>query len=181
MTSIESIKKRIKNDAKTHGYFLTSDPELLDDLLQGLKKNEERYSYPSCPCRLASGELNLDRDIICPCDYRDPDIDEYQQCYCGLFVTEVVHLGKVEINPIPERRPQEKQARAYTISKEKDVINDKENSSITKIKSENNSKLWYCQQCGYVCFREDPPYVCPICKAKREMFAKLVVSTKFEN
>lgn len=38
-------------------------------------------------------------------------------------------------------------------------------------------KLWYCKQCGYVTFREDPPYVCPICKAKREMFAELDVKT----
>ncbi len=39
-------------------------------------------------------------------------------------------------------------------------------------------KLWYCKQCGYVVFREDPPYVCPICKAKREMFAE--IKTKVE-
>jgi len=34
-------------------------------------------------------------------------------------------------------------------------------------------KMWYCKQCGYVVFREDPPYVCPICKARREMFAEI--------
>jgi rubrerythrin len=39
--------------------------------------------------------------------------------------------------------------------------------------SEMKKKLWYCKQCGYVVFREEPPYVCPICKAKREMFAKI--------
>ncbi|WP_455364674.1 rubredoxin-like domain-containing protein, partial [[Eubacterium] cellulosolvens] len=32
---------------------------------------------------------------------------------------------------------------------------------------------WYCKQCGYVAFREEPPYLCPICKAKREMFAQI--------
>ncbi len=37
-------------------------------------------------------------------------------------------------------------------------------------------KLWYCRQCGYVVFREDPPYICPICKAKREMFAEIKAS-----
>jgi ferredoxin-thioredoxin reductase catalytic chain len=34
-------------------------------------------------------------------------------------------------------------------------------------------KMWYCKQCGYVVFREDPPYICPICKAKKEMFAEI--------
>ena len=32
-------------------------------------------------------------------------------------------------------------------------------------------QLYYCKVCGYVAFREEPPYVCPICQAKREMFA----------
>jgi rubrerythrin len=40
-------------------------------------------------------------------------------------------------------------------------------------------KLWYCKQCGYVVYREDPPYVCPICKAKREMFAEIKTKIEF--
>jgi rubrerythrin len=40
-------------------------------------------------------------------------------------------------------------------------------------------KLWYCKQCGYVVFREDPPYVCPICKAKREVFAEIESAVEF--
>ena len=40
-------------------------------------------------------------------------------------------------------------------------------------------KMWYCKQCGYVVFREDPPYVCPICKAKREMFAEIKTKVEF--
>jgi rubrerythrin len=43
---------------------------------------------------------------------------------------------------------------------------------------EVKKKLWYCKQCGYVVFREDPPYICPICKAKREMFAPIEISAK---
>ena len=41
---------------------------------------------------------------------------------------------------------------------------------------ELKKKLWYCKQCGYVVFREDPPYICPICKAKREMFVEINAS-----
>ncbi|MBT8171526.1 ferredoxin:glutaredoxin reductase [Candidatus Bathyarchaeota archaeon] len=179
MTNLENIRKRVETDAKTSGYYLTPDPNLLQDLLEGLQKNENRYGYISCPCRLASGKLELDRDIICPCDYRDTDVNQYQQCYCGLFVTENVHEGKVVINPIPERRPTEKQARAYSISKEQIVKNTQEKTNINETPSQIKSNLWYCQQCGYVCFREDPPYICPICKAKKEMFTKLVIFAEF--
>ncbi|MCW4016708.1 MAG: ferredoxin:glutaredoxin reductase [Candidatus Bathyarchaeota archaeon] len=175
MTTIENTRKRAENDAKTNGYYLASDQELLKDLLEGLHKNEQRYGYPSCPCRLASGKLELDRDIICPCDYRDPDVNDYGQCYCGLYVTKEIYDKKKSAKPIPERRPLEKQGRAYTISTEQTA-----ESAKTAIKKtpEIQTKLWYCKQCGYVCFREDPPYVCPICKAKREMFAELDVTTQ---
>ena len=49
-----------------------------------------------------------------------------------------------------------------------------------KPKPEVKKKLWYCKQCGYVVYREDPPYVCPICKAKREMFAEIETKVEFK-
>lgn len=173
MTSLEKVRRRVEDDAKANGYYLSPDLELLKDLLEGLQKNEERYGYPSCPCRLASGKLELDRDIICPCDYRDPDVTDYGQCYCGLYVTKDVHEGKTPTQPIPERRPIEKQGRAYTISSEPSTTEGVTKSVEYTSSSEIKMKMWYCKQCGYVCFREDPPYVCPICKAKRELFSEI--------
>jgi ferredoxin-thioredoxin reductase catalytic subunit len=179
LTTIEDVRKRAENDAKANGYYLTPDQGMLQDLLEGLLKNEERYGYPSCPCRLASGNLELDRDIICPCDYRDPDVNDYGQCYCSLYVRKDVHEGKTPMHPIPERRPTEKQARAYTISSEPPTTGTPtKNVEEIKQPSEIKMKLWYCKQCGYVCFREDPPYICPICKAKRELFTELTVTTE---
>src|SRR4030066_1122421 len=105
--SIDSVRKRAESDAKTYGYYLTPDPKFLNDLLEGLKKNEERYGYPSCPCRAASGVFESDRDIICPCDYRDPDVAEFGACYCSLFVDKKMFESGT-IKPIPERRPIEK-------------------------------------------------------------------------
>ena len=178
MITLQDVKKRAENDAKTHGYYLSSDSELLKDLLTGLQKNQERYGFPSCPCRLASGKLELDRDIICPCDYRDPDLNDYGQCYCGLYVNSDVLEGKISVQPIPERRPNRKQARAYTISKENSAKKISQGIENIKEDSEIENLLWYCKQCGYVCFREDPPYICPICRAKTKMFAKLIINTE---
>ncbi len=112
MTTLDEVRRRAESDAKTHGYYLNPDPAFLKDLLEGLKSNEERYGYPSCPCRLASGKFEYDRDIICPCDYRDPDVMEFGACYCGLYVRKDVYEGKT-FSPVPERRPMEKQVRAY--------------------------------------------------------------------
>ena len=85
---------------------------LLQMFLEGLKTNEERYGYPVCPCRLGTGKLDLDRDIICPCDYRDPDVVQYGACYCRLYVNKAVYESQ-NLPEVPERRPQEKIARAY--------------------------------------------------------------------
>lgn len=178
MITIEKVRQRAEIDAKTNGCFLNPDEQFLNDLLEGLKRNEERYSYPSCPCRLASGRFEFDRDIICPCDYRDPDVAEHGACYCGLYVRKDVFEGKITLQPVPERRPPDKQARAYgteTIIEpaterkpQTEATNAKEHATI-------KMRIYYCRQCGYVCFREDPPYICPICKAKREMFSPLTM------
>ncbi len=34
--------------------------------------------------------------------------------------------------------------------------------------------VWRCKVCGYLCAREGPPEVCPICKAKKERFERFL-------
>jgi len=34
--------------------------------------------------------------------------------------------------------------------------------------------VWRCLVCGYLCGREEPPEVCPICKAKKERFERFM-------
>ena len=97
MITLEKVRQRAESDARSHGYHLNPDPEFLKNLLEGLKQNEERYGYPSCPCRLASGEFEFDRDITCPCDYRNPDVEEYGYCYCALYVRKEIYEGKGRI------------------------------------------------------------------------------------
>ena len=93
--------------AEKQGWFLHPDEEFLDNLIEGLKVNFNRYGYFSCPCRMASGEKEKDKDIICPCDYCRPDQEDYGHCYCGLYCTpEFYEKGEMP-SAIPERRPEE--------------------------------------------------------------------------
>ena len=173
--TLEKVRQRAESDAQTHGYYLNPDPSFLKDLLEGLKRNEERYGYHACPCRLASGNFALDRDIICPCDYRDPDVEEFGSCYCALYVRKNLFDGHTPVQPIPERRPKEKQDRAQRAA---ETLAEKPSEAkvfdVKKI-SQTKMRIWFCKVCGYVCFREDPPYICPICKAKRQMFAEMAM------
>jgi ferredoxin-thioredoxin reductase catalytic subunit/predicted Zn-ribbon and HTH transcriptional regulator len=180
LITLDKVRQRAESDAKAHGYYLNPDPEFLNDLVDGLKRNEERYGYPSCPCRLASGNFELDRDIICPCDYRDPDVAEYGSCYCALYVRKDLFEGRAPIKSIPERRPPEKQIKAEEGTSAASV--EKAGLTATTVSKEEvlkiGRKMWYCRQCGYVCFRDEPPYLCPICKAKRELFAEIMAHTR---
>ena len=166
MTYLEEVKTRADIDARARGYYLNYNINFLRDLLEGLKTNEERYGYPSCPCRMASGIFELDRDIICPCEYRDQDVQEFGACFCSLYVSKKVYEEKIELVSIPERRPSEKLFQISDVAVEKSV-----NASMPK----TQRKLLYCKQCGYVTFREEPPYICPICRAPKERFSKITL------
>ncbi|HEX7482012.1 MAG TPA: ferredoxin-thioredoxin reductase catalytic domain-containing protein [Candidatus Bathyarchaeia archaeon] len=186
MTTLEQVRKRAEADAKTYGYYLTPQSDLLQMFIEGLKTNEDRYGYPLCPCRLATSNFEIDRDIICPCDYRDPDVAQYGACYCRLYVNKAV-FDSQNLPEVPERRPIEKQERAYgtQITKQATAQNPQEKPTLSVAfsqpqKAEIKKKLWYCKQCGYVVYREDPPYVCPICKAKKEMFAEIQPEIAFK-
>jgi ferredoxin-thioredoxin reductase catalytic subunit len=49
-----------------------------------------------------------DKDIICPCEYRAPDVAEFGSCYCGLYVSSDWNEGKIEHGYVPERRSSSK-------------------------------------------------------------------------
>lgn len=90
------------------GFFFNPDRAMTLDLLSSLLVNKERYGHMACPCRLAAGSFELDRDIVCPCVYRDEDVKEYGACFCGLYVSASVHDGTEPLPVVPERRPVEK-------------------------------------------------------------------------
>jgi ferredoxin-thioredoxin reductase catalytic chain len=150
---VEKTYKQLQDDAEKGGYHLNPDKAWTTRLVEGLLTNTDRYGYQSCPCRLASGEKKKDLDIICPCDYRDPDLNDYGACYCALYVSGEVASGQKEAPPVPERRPA--------------VRPDYEEPTPTE-----GISVWRCRVCGYLCAREEPPEVCPICKAKKDRFER---------
>ncbi len=158
---IQKLYERLKKEAEAGGYHLNPDIEFTKALVKSLIINQRRYGYQACPCRLASGKKEDDLDIICPCDYRDADIVEYGACYCGLYVSEKITRGEIQIQSIPERRPSEAQRR-------------KERTTPEKISGPLPYPVWRCKVCGYLCARQSPPEVCPICKAKKERFEKFI-------
>ena len=103
----EELLTIIKKIQEPKGYFInTRDEILVRDVLQGLLVNKERFGYMSCPCRLSSGNREKDRDICCPCEYREADVKDYGCCFCQLYVSEEWNQEKIaHVEVVPERRP----------------------------------------------------------------------------
>jgi ferredoxin-thioredoxin reductase catalytic chain len=104
----QSLYEMLRKVQEPKGYLFSDDHERVMDLMEALLLNKDRYGYMACPCRLASGDRTHDRDIICPCVYREPDVAEYGSCYCNLYVSKAWNEGKIERQYVPERRPPEK-------------------------------------------------------------------------
>ncbi len=108
----KQLYEKLKPIQEARGYLFNADMSYTMPLLENLLVNKERYGYMSCPCRLAIGTFEEDRDIVCPCVYREPDVAEYGACFCALYVNKEWNEGKTEHKTVPERRPAEKVMKA---------------------------------------------------------------------
>jgi ferredoxin-thioredoxin reductase catalytic subunit/rubredoxin len=159
---ITALHERLGREAEEGGYHLNPDRAFTRDLVRGLLVNTARYGYASCPCRLASRNRSKDLDIICPCDYRDPDLTEHDACYCALYVSGPILAGKRQLKLVPERRPSPDQRQA--------VVHEVRTTTIGGLAF----PVWRCRVCGYLCARKEPPEVCPVCKAAKERFERFI-------
>ena len=164
--AVEAAYLRLRSDAEAGGYYLNPDAAFTRDLIRGLLINEARYGYGVCPCRLAAGVKDDDLDIVCPCDYRDPDLTQYGSCYCALYVTEAILRGEKTPGTIPERRLPERERKRMKTSVSAQHIEAGKNT--------RSYPVWRCKVCGYLCARDEPPEHCPICKAKQERFERFM-------
>jgi ferredoxin-thioredoxin reductase catalytic chain len=159
---VEARYQKLKREAEAGGYYLNPDTDFVRMLIEGLLINEERYGYPSCPCRIAAAKEDEDLDIICPCDYRDPDLSEYDACFCALYVSQLVVKGGKRPRSIPERRPPLAERKKAKIE------------PVTTAPGALSYPVWRCKVCGYLCARDEAPELCPICKAKKERFERFM-------
>jgi ferredoxin-thioredoxin reductase catalytic subunit/rubredoxin len=158
---VVKLFERLNREAEVGGYHLNPDRDLTLGLVAGLYKNQQRYGYSMCPCRLAFAEKAKDLDLICPCDYRDPDLDEFGACYCGLYITKALMDGVIQNRVVPERRPTEYVLHGF-MRATREVAPGRTVKTLLPV--------WRCRVCGYLCARAQPPEVCPVCKAKKDRF-----------
>jgi ferredoxin-thioredoxin reductase catalytic subunit/glutaredoxin len=106
-TEVDKLFDTLRQIQEPKGYYFNRDREKTFQLLRALLVNKDRYGYMSCPCRLAAGDREKDKDIVCPCVYREPDVQEFGSCYCNLYVSREWNEGAIERHLVPERRSAE--------------------------------------------------------------------------
>ena len=161
---VNALYEKLNAEAEQAGYHLNPDVDFTRNLIRGMLINEKRFGYWACPCRLASGKKESDLDIICPCDYRDPDLTDHGACYCALYVSKDVAQGRKTVDSIPERRPPPGE-RLPRKEEEKAPAGGIQGLSLP---------VYRCRVCGYLCARETPPLECPICKVGKERFERFM-------
>lgn len=167
---VDIVYRRLKDQVEKSGYHLNPEVEFTKDLVRGLLENEIRYGYWCCPCRLSASNLEEDLDIVCPCYYRDPDLNDYGACYCALYVSDEVIRGEREVESIPERRPSKEQREAERAEGKK----REEMMDSMEFSGKLSKPVWRCKVCGYLCAMDEAPGVCPICKARKERFERFM-------
>ncbi|MBU0631669.1 hypothetical protein KKA17_03415 [bacterium] len=75
------IKKYIvqKNYALNQSWMMSTNLEIW------LSEMEATFGKRYCPCFEPSGDAELDKKMMCPCEFIEDEIKEYGTCHCALF------------------------------------------------------------------------------------------------
>ena len=84
-TSEDEIRSWAEEYARENGWVLNPDNDVLDRVIRGLARNEQRFGHRYCPCRLRSRDEEKDRAIICPCIFHKDEIAKDGHCHCMLY------------------------------------------------------------------------------------------------
>lgn len=83
---IRALISRSEDYAKRNNLMLNKNKKVVDAIIKGLLRNEDKYGELYCPCRAITQNKEEDKKIICPCVYHMQEIKEMSRCHCGLFV-----------------------------------------------------------------------------------------------
>lgn len=75
----------IRKHAANKGWSVNPRWMVYTNLRLWLSDCEAMYGRRYCPCFEPSGDVELDRQLICPCEFAQAEIDRTGWCHCTLF------------------------------------------------------------------------------------------------
>ena len=82
----EKIHPVIERIAEKNNWELNPLKDVADSVIEGLARNQIMRGKRYCPCRLPSGNEELDKQYICPCRPSHEDVERDGHCHCYLFM-----------------------------------------------------------------------------------------------
>ena len=84
----DAVKKQqrwIEKYCAQKHYALNPSWMMTTNLKVWLSEMEATFGKRYCPCFEPSGDKQLDKRMLCPCEFIDDEIKEYGTCHCALF------------------------------------------------------------------------------------------------
>lgn len=84
-SSLKRHDEWIRKYASKKGWSVNPRAMVYTNLRLWLADCEEMYGKRYCPCFEPSGDEDLDRKLICPCQFAEAEIERRGWCHCTLF------------------------------------------------------------------------------------------------
>ena len=81
----EAILTWVREYAASRNWNVNPNEKQLGAVIKGLARNTIRFGEQYCPCRMRTGDLEKDKEIICPCIYHEDEVQNDGNCHCRLF------------------------------------------------------------------------------------------------
>lgn len=82
---VKKQHKWIKKYTAKNNYALNPSWMMSTNLEIWLSEMEATFGKRYCPCFEPSGNAELDKKMMCPCEFIEDEIKEYGTCHCALF------------------------------------------------------------------------------------------------
>ena len=77
--------KKYEEYAEKKGVTLNPNRKIVENMVRAILKKEKLYGAGYCPCRVMTGDIEKDKEIICPCEPHLEEIKKSGCCKCRLF------------------------------------------------------------------------------------------------
>ncbi len=86
-SALRRVRKFVATYVEKGPYALYPEPEVVENVVQGLADNLVAHGRMYCPCADVEDSKTKGSDMICPCTPHHADIERQGYCDCALFAS----------------------------------------------------------------------------------------------
>lgn len=85
--ALRRVRKFVATYVAKGSYDLYPEPEVVENVVQGLADNLVAHGRMYCPCADVEDSKTKGSDMVCPCKPHHADIERQGYCDCALFAS----------------------------------------------------------------------------------------------